>query len=254
MATKKGSKTAHVLNVLSNPKQEPVEETATEEAATEKAAEGEVTPKAAPSRPVRVPILEVARANDDALSEQIRDLLEEDLLREETVQKAEEIKPPPPIADLEVPDEKPEALPKEEPPQFELDKVEEVEPAPMPEPEPTKTSAPAEPATLQETIKSTKPVSNEPEDDFSYVNIMEALVEEKCMKYIRMFGLCTCSRCVADVKALALSNLPPKYSVMQKGEVIPMLTVFEGRFNSALTAQILNACKVVMEHPRHEKA
>jgi hypothetical protein len=89
------------------------------------------------------------------------------------------------------------------------------------------------------------------QDEFCHVNIMQALVEEKSLKYIQMFGLCTCSRCVADVKALALSNLPPKYIVMHKGQVVPMLSVYEGRFSSALTAQIINACKVVMQNPRH---
>ncbi len=84
-----------------------------------------------------------------------------------------------------------------------------------------------------------------------YVNVMQALVEEKVPKYLKMFELCTCDRCTADVKALTLTNLPAKYAVMEKGNVIPMLTVYEGRYNQTLIAQILKACDVVMKNPRH---
>lgn len=87
--------------------------------------------------------------------------------------------------------------------------------------------------------------------NFCYVNVMEALVEEKAPKYINMFGVCACARCVSDVKALALTNLPPKYAVMEKGHVVPMLTVYEGRYSAALTSQIISACKQVMLEPRH---
>ena len=37
---------------------------------------------------------------------------------------------------------------------------------------------------------------------------MLGLVEEKAERYVKMFGLCPCPRCVADVKALALTRLP----------------------------------------------
>lgn len=214
MATKKGSKTAHVLNVLSNPKENPASDGSFQEAV--EAQNDEVTQKAVHSRPVRVPILEVARANDEALSEQIRELLEEELIQGEDLSE-----------DQAVEEEEKDGSP----PPMQLELREE--------------STPSQESSIDDGLDQELP------DDFCYMNIMEALVEEKCMKYINMFGLCTCSRCVADVKALALSNLPPKYVVMHKGELIPMLTVFEGRFNSALTAQILNACKIVMEHPRH---
>ncbi len=82
---------------------------------------------------------------------------------------------------------------------------------------------------------------------------METLVDEKAMKYIDMFGLCTCSRCVADVKALALNRLDAKYVVMRTGEEIPRISLYEGKFSAAVTAQLLSACKIVMESPRHDR-
>ena len=88
----------------------------------------------------------------------------------------------------------------------------------------------------------------------TYLNVMQTLVEEKTERYIKMFGLCTCSRCMADVKALTLTNLVPKYVVLPKRDVIPMLTVYEGRFNTTVFAQLTRSCKIVMDHPHHNRS
>ena len=90
-----------------------------------------------------------------------------------------------------------------------------------------------------------------PEEDFAVVNIMERLVEMKAPRYIRMFGLCPCARCAADVKALTLTHLQPAYIVVPRTEVGAMVTVYESRFNSTIFAQLTRACKVVMDAPRH---
>ena len=115
-------------------------------------------------------------------------------------------------------------------------------PEPAPEPAPTPTPAPA--------AKKPKP---QEEDEISYTNIMEVLVEEKAPGYIKKFGLCTCKQCEADVKALTLTNLVPKYVVLSKLDRIPMLTVYEGRYNATIFAQLTRACKTVMEHPHHNR-
>ncbi|MBR3704980.1 MAG: late competence development ComFB family protein, partial [Oscillospiraceae bacterium] len=127
--------------------------------------------------------------------------------------------------------------------------VAEPAPAPVAESESDSTSLydlKADPALHPPTLY---PVSN----STIYVNVMEALVEDKAMKYINMFGLCKCQRCVADVKSLALNRLDPKYVVMRTGEVIPRISLYEGQFAAAVTAQLLSACKIVMEHPRHDR-
>ena len=68
-----------------------------------------------------------------------------------------------------------------------------------------------------------------------------------------MFGLCSCDRCLEDVKAFTLNHLPPKYVVLERGDMIPRLTVYEGKFSSDITAQLLHACKVIMERPHHDR-
>ncbi|MEG0780798.1 MAG: late competence development ComFB family protein, partial [Oscillospiraceae bacterium] len=101
-------------------------------------------------------------------------------------------------------------------------------------------------------LVSIKTVKDDPNSDILYVNVMQTMVEDKAEKYIKLFGLCPCPRCSVDVKALALNNLPAKYVVMHRGEMIPMLTVYEGRYSASVTAQIIQACKQVLQSPRHD--
>ena len=90
-------------------------------------------------------------------------------------------------------------------------------------------------------------------DESSYVNVMQILVDEKADKYMEMFGLCQCERCKADVRAYALNHLPPKYVFMGRNEMVPRLTVYESKYSSDLVAQLLNACRIVMETPHHAR-
>ena len=276
----KGSKTAHVLNLLTAPgapKEGP-------SAAGEPTAEGAET-AAAPSRPLLPPILEVAQANDDNLSQQIQQALEEEL-----ADSAEPAPPPQPILE-EVPPmavEQPVAEQTSQTPapsggkmsQEDIEKMLAAANAPAQEPAPAPEPAPAAPsggkmsqediekmlaaanAPAQEPAPEPAPVASKPtppppapaeDEDVSYINIMQVLVEEKAPAYIKKFGLCTCKQCEADVKALTLTNLVPKYVVLSKLDRIPMLTVYEGRFNSTVFAQLTRACKVVMDHPHHHR-
>ncbi len=275
MATKKttkSSKTAHVLNVLSvAPQEEGMEEILITPPAP---APGDYTapPGEGPQRPLRPPILEVARSNDDALAQQIRGSLAQDLLgllEEEGLAAPEEpaeaeaapvIETAPPAAAKPVTETvPPAAAPVVEtaaPPAAEP-VIEETPPAAA---EPAVEAAPeteaAQPENDEEEEGDTpmsQAITNVDQDDeISCINVMQALVDEKAPRYLGMFGLCSCPRCLADVKALALSNLPPKYIVMPKGDVIPTLTVYEGKFAPAITAQIINASKIVMQFPRHK--
>ena len=92
-----------------------------------------------------------------------------------------------------------------------------------------------------------------PEPVAELCNVMQVLVEEYADKYIKMFGLCDCDRCVEDVKALTLTNLVPKYVVLKRKEISAMGSVYAGRYSSTVFAQLTRSCKTVMDHPRHKK-
>ena len=235
------SKTAHVMNLLSRNRATPAESPA--EAAPQEAAaqptETAVSPSPAPapvesapqSVPPTSPII-ASLSSDHAISSQIKDALASSL---------EELAESEPVA------ETPAAPVVEEAPQPEP--VAETSAAPVveeaPQPEPV-AETPAEPVVED-------PAAEKPdEEEVICANIMEILVERKAETYMELFGLCCCDRCKMDVQALALTELPAKYVVMGKNELPLRLSLYEGRMNTAITAQILRACKVVLAEPRHK--
>ena len=116
------------------------------------------------------------------------------------------------------------------------------------------------PAPVEAAVKEALEYAQEDEEavastDFGagYVNVMQVLVEEKAPKYVKMFGTCSCQRCMEDIKALALNHLPPKYVVLGQNEMIPKLTFYEGQYSSDITAQLLKACSMVMQRPHHDR-
>ena len=124
----------------------------------------------------------------------------------------------------------------------------ESKPEPVPEPQPDPELAP-EPASAFETPFA--PRETRLPDGAVCVNVMEVLVDERIERYVRMFGLCDCARCLADVRALALTRLPPKYVVLAESVATPMLSLYRAKFESQVIAQVVQACKTVMEAPRH---
>ncbi|BAK97787.1 hypothetical protein OBV_05890 [Oscillibacter valericigenes Sjm18-20] len=98
--------------------------------------------------------------------------------------------------------------------------------------------------------QSGSPVQAGESDESEYINVMQVLVDEKTPRYMQLLGVCPCSRCLADVKALALCHLEPKYIVIQKSQRFPY-SVYENYYNAAVTSQIISACRVVMGNPRH---
>ena len=297
----KTNKTAHVLNVITggHGQSDPVEEQA-----PAPASDPAVDSQAPTSRPPVTPILEIARADDDALSAAILNTLMEEVTGESTVATPEEAPPPQaPIGEAVEPDEiawaaasveesapaasaPAEAVHQPEPVQ--ADAAPQPEPvqedtAPQPEPvqvdtvpqsEPVQADAAPQPEPVQEdtapqpelTQADTAPQTESAQEDIAiaeaddcyarnqdiaYHNITQALVESKAEKYMKIVDMCCCPRCTADVKAKALCNLPPKYIVMHKSALTPMLSYYEGRFSAAVTAQIFAACQLVKENPRH---
>ena len=272
----KGNKTAHVLNLLTAPGE--AAPPAEEGAAVQEGAQP------APSRPLVPPILEVAQANDADLSQQIQQALEEELLPPAAPAPQPEPQPAPApapsggkmsqddiekmLASMSAPEETPAPQPEPQPApapapsggKMSQDNIEKMlasmsapEETPAPQPEPQPAPAPKPKPAPRPGPTSVPELSQEEKEDITFLNVMQILVEEKAPRYIKMFGLCPCKRCEADVMALTLSNLVPKYVVLPKLDRIPMLTVYEGRYNSTIFAQLTRSCKIVMDHPHHNR-
>lgn len=212
------------------------------------------------------PILQVARTNHEALSETIRGALSQ-ALEEEIAQTQSEQAPIPEPESVPVPEPviapeptpEPEVTPEPEPasvaePAPKPEPVPAPEPTPKPEPipEPEPAPTPVPKATSQPELEGPfLPREVKLPDGAVCVNIMELLVDERLERYVQMFGLCTCPRCLADARALALTRLPPKYVVLDGTAATPMISLYRAKYESMVIAQVIQACKSVMESPRH---
>ncbi len=264
------SKTAHVMNLLSKsrgsapaPEAEPREEPAAESVRTDSAPVSDAAPKTDAAPPAKTPPVAplISSLNADAaVSSQIKDALESELGAELAELAAETPAAPEPE---EVPEEvvvfkAPVEVASSADEWLNIPAAPEPEPEPEPVPEP-EAELPAEPpaepeppapASVSEAPAEADPLAYQPP---SYTNVMELLVDEKAEKYMRMFGLCCCDKCQVDVKAYALNHLPPKYVVMADQERVPKLTVYESKYSSDVTAQLIQACKIVMTTPHHTR-
>lgn len=213
------NKTAHVLNVI----------TAGQEAGDVPAPAP--VPSAVPpaSPPAAVPSTVVVEHAPEELSDQIRDALSEELARGESDSFSV----------------------------FQPEAVQVSDTAPAAPASPSASPAPALQPLSSVKAQSAPPVRQgsspaqaKESDGIEYINIMQALVDEKAPKYIQLLGVCPCSRCLADVKALALSHLEPKYIVVRKSQKL-LYSAYENHYNAAVISQIISACRVVIENPRH---
>ena len=216
------------------------------------------------------PILQVARINNEALSETIRDALSQ-ALEEELAQPEPEPQPETILAPIPKKEPEPEPEPELEPApapepastsgggKMSQEEIEQLlrnmaapkaEPEPEPEPEPAPAPEP-EPEPIPEPEAPFAPRQTRLPDGAVCMNVMEILVDERLERYVKMFGLCDCPRCLADARALALTKLPPKYVVLADMAATPMLSLYRAKFESQVIAQVIQACKTVMESPRH---
>ena len=91
------------------------------------------------------------------------------------------------------------------------------------------------------------------EDRIMPRNLMEELVDNRLDEYMRSESVCRCERCRADVMALALNNLRPKYIVSVNGEVYSRYDAMKAQLQADVVMTIMNAIAVINKCPRHEE-
>ena len=231
---KKTNKTSHVLNLITG-SQPPVASSG--ETQLSSSASGETQQEgSAAEEPVRVPSANVTVVDpreEGKLAEEIQKNLIRELEKEQTEEQAEQPGEP---------EEQSEEQTEEQSEEQSEEQTEEQ--------------------TEQPKTNAGTPVQKEPEqqeeqkqeDGPSYrvVNIMEEiLTPELILDALKSNDTCTCSRCQADVKALMLTRLPPKYIVADNTTVPMLLTFYRNKFRVAVLSQSMRACMEVKEHPRH---
>lgn len=168
------------------------------------------------------PSVSIVRKNDDGVADQIRDTLEKEFqtaVKEEMEEKE---------ARKEKEAQKQNAQKKKAP----VSEKKEEPPKKAQEPSSEK--------------------AEEEEDDFFIVNVMERLVKEKVPQYISQFHVCGCRRCLADVTALALTELPAKYVVINRSAVSPLMNFYSTKYAGRITVEVTKACMAVQKNPHHK--
>lgn len=88
---------------------------------------------------------------------------------------------------------------------------------------------------------------------FNSNNMMEQMVEYKLPELMKASKMCTCERCRADVLALVLNELPPRYVVTRVGEAMTRFDLLNTQAQTNITTAIMLAVKKVSQNPRHDE-
>ena len=111
-------------------------------------------------------------------------------------------------------------------------------------------ASPAAPA--EESLSQEEPALSD--KSFLFINVMEELVKSQDLdKFAKDYQVCSCSRCKADICALALTRLPAKYVVAEEDSMPPLLSYYRNRYRVPILTQLVRACIQVRENPRHER-
>lgn len=231
---KKTNKTSHVLNLITG-SQPPVASSGQTQPSSSASGETQQEGSAA-EEPVRVPSANVTVVDpreEGKLAEEIQKNLIQELEKEQTEEQAEQ-----PGKQEEQPEEQQEEQPEEQPEEQTEEQTEQPK---------TNAGTP-----VQKEPEQQEEQKQEDGPSYRVVNIMEEiLTPELILDALKSNDTCTCSRCQADVKALMLTRLPPKYIVADNTTVPMLLTFYRNKFRVAVLSQSMRACMEVKEHPRH---
>jgi competence protein ComFB len=87
--------------------------------------------------------------------------------------------------------------------------------------------------------------------EFYVRNVSESMVDMVIGECMAEAEMCTCPRCVADVKAYALNHFPPHYVVTDLGDLLTRADALSYQFRADLITAISSGILVVKDAPRH---
>lgn len=84
-------------------------------------------------------------------------------------------------------------------------------------------------------------------------NYMEEIVGIFIDDVLRDLNVCRCKKCMMDISAMALNQLPPRYIVTEKGELYSKINTLKQQFEVDVIAAIARAAVLVKRSPRHDE-
>lgn len=83
-------------------------------------------------------------------------------------------------------------------------------------------------------------------------NCMEDVVSDMLPDLLEKYeGVCTCDKCVQDIKAIALNNLQPLYGVTEKGRLYIKINQLGAQFKIDVSNQLIKAIDKVSLNIKH---
>jgi len=83
-------------------------------------------------------------------------------------------------------------------------------------------------------------------------NYMEEIVFSMIKDVLKDINVCTCDKCILDIAAIALNDLPSRYIVSEKGELYSRINSLMQQFEVDVVLAITKAAVLVKRSPRHE--
>lgn len=83
-------------------------------------------------------------------------------------------------------------------------------------------------------------------------NYMEEIVLSLIDEVLEDINVCKCDKCICDIAAIALNDLPARYIVSQKGELYSKIDSLKQQFEVDVISAITKAAVLVKRNPRHE--
>lgn len=83
-------------------------------------------------------------------------------------------------------------------------------------------------------------------------NYMEEIVFSLIKEVLEDINVCTCDKCILDIAAIALNDLPSRYIVSEKGELYSKINSLKQQFEVDVISAITKAAVLVKRSPRHE--
>lgn len=82
-------------------------------------------------------------------------------------------------------------------------------------------------------------------------NIMEDIVFNLMDGVLGDINICRCEKCLLDIAAIVLNELPSRYIVTEKGEVFSKTDTLRNQFEVDVISAITRAAILVKRRPQH---
>ena len=82
-------------------------------------------------------------------------------------------------------------------------------------------------------------------------NIMEDIVKQKLDEMLKNIDCCKCEKCYADMLAIALNMIKPKYVSTRQGELLVKIDETKPQNLVDISSSVFKAIEIVKSNPKH---